>query len=1213
MKHKFVFLAILVSFLAVPLSMKAYYNFSAVSPTGQTLYYEFINGNVKVTYPHYDRGDYYNGYTKPSGDLRIPSQVRYNGIDYTVVYIGAHAFSGCASLTSIEIPNSVTIIGKNAFSGCTGLTSVSIGDSVSSILDSAFLGCSSLTSVTIPNSVTSIGTWAFRDCTSLTSINIPNSVTSIETGTFSNCTSLTSITIPNSVTSIEDWTFYNCTSLTSINIPSSVIVINTFAFGGCSSLASVNIPSSVIGINTYAFEGCSGLTSVTIPNSVTIIGDGAFGGCPNLTNTYFTGTLAQWCEIDFRDCIANPNYYSHTLTINGIEITGNLDIPNTVSHISNSAFMGLSGITSVNIPSSVTSIGSHAFADCENLTSVTLPSTLSSIGSSAFRNCHQLDPTTIPNNVNTIGQDAFSHVKLIYYRGAASGNPWGALCVNGYQSDSLYYTNSSKTVLKGAHPAIRNAVIPNSVTTISKYSFENCYNLETLNLPNSVRTISDSAFENCYNLKSATLPTSLTTIGHGAFMRCSNLADTLTIPNSITSIGNGAFAGCTNISTVIFKATNCSSMGNGSVPVFSNCTSLSKIIIGNNVTKIPDYGFAGCGNVNTIRLLRSTPPTVYSNSFYLIPQYADVFVPCSTMMTYYNASNWNYFTNIIEVCETIRIVAIPNNSTMGSVNGGGNYYRDLEAVLQATPNRGYHFVHWSDGVTSNPRTIPVIRDTTFTAIFEADIFTLTANSNDTLMGRVIGGGDYPTNSAVRLQAIPNSGYRFVRWNDGVTTNPRTITVSSNISFTAIFEQDNFTITININDAQMGSVTGRGSYLRNSEVTLQAIPNNGYRFVRWSDSVTTNPRTITVSNDISLTAIFEQDNFTITVNINDAQMGSVTGRGSYLRNSEVTLQAIPNNGYRFVRWSDGVTTNPRTITVTDDISLTAIFELDNVVVTVDINDALMGSVTGGGNYLRNSEVTLQATPKIGYRFVRWNDGVTTNPRILIACNDTTLTAIFEETPDAIVTVNSNDAIMGNVTGGGSYPTNTEITLEAVPNRGYHFIRWSDNITDNPRTLTVNGDTTLTAYFEAITITVTVSSNDDMMGSVLGGGWYEAHTELTLQAIPNNGYRFVHWNDNVTDNPRTVTPFSDTTFTAYFALDENAGIDDVETLNAMIYTSNGQIVVDGTERNTVWLYDATGRLLSTKQNDYSLLRFSVPASGTYFVKIGKHPAQKVVVIK
>ncbi len=135
----------------------------------------------------------------------------------------------------------------------------------------------------------------------------------------------------------------------------------------------------------------------------------------------------------------------------------------------------------------------------------------------------------------------------------------------------------------------------------------------------------------------------------------------------------------------------------------------------------------------------------------------------------------------------------------------------------------------------------------------------------------------------------------------------------------------------------------------------------------------------------------------------------------------------------------------------------------------------------------------------------------------------------------------------------------------------------------------------------------------MGSVIGGGWYEAHTELTLQAIPNSGYRFVRWNDNVTDNPRTVTPFSDTTFTAYFAADENAGIDGIETLNAMIYTSNGEIVVDGAERNTVWLYDANGRLLSTKQNNYSLLRFNVPTSGTYFVKIGKHPAQKVIVIK
>ena len=74
-----------------------------------------------------------------------------------------------------------------------------------------------------------------------------------------------------------------------------------------------------------------------------------------------------------------------------------------------------------------------------------------------------------------------------------------------------------------------------------------------------------------------------------------------------------------------------------------------------------------------------------------------------------------------------------------------------------------------------------------------------------------------------------------------------------------------------------------------------------------------------------------------------------------------------------------------------------------------------------------------------------------------------------------------------------------------------------------------------------------------------------------------------------------------------------IDGPEALNVKVYPSNGQIVVEGAEGNTVTLYDVNGRMLATKRDNYTLLRFDVPASGTYMIKIGNYPARNVVVIR
>ena len=136
----------------------------------------------------------------------------------------------------------------------------------------------------------------------------------------------------------------------------------------------------------------------------------------------------------------------------------------------------------------------------------------------------------------------------------------------------------------------------------------------------------------------------------------------------------------------------------------------------------------------------------------------------------------------------------------------------------------------------------------------------------------------------------------------------------------------------------------------------------------------------------------------------------------------------------------------------------------------------------------------------------------------------------------VTVNSNNEAWGTATGGGTYLSGATATLAAVPSENCYFVKWNDDVTDNPRTITVSNDITYTAYFAEMTdetFTVIVSSNNEAWGTVTGGGTYTSGATATLAAVPSENCLFVKWNDDVTDNPRSVIVTGDITYTAFFA--------------------------------------------------------------------------------
>ena len=262
------------------------------------------------------------------GEVRIPSELNYEGKDYSVTSIGKSAFTENMNLTKVFIPQTIMNMDlsndvgfySNPFYGCTALqsieveegnpavcsvdgvlfnkektkllsypagvtqTSYTVPESVTWIEPLAFSYSQHLREVTLTDNVTALGYSAFYDCKSLEEVRLPSRLEILADHLFENCLRLKSVTIPQGVTYIGLKTFYGCTSLTSVTMPESVTSTNYSVFEGCTSLESVTLSPNLERIMNNMFTNCSSLKEIIIPNCVTMVGSDAFKNCSALTS-----------------------------------------------------------------------------------------------------------------------------------------------------------------------------------------------------------------------------------------------------------------------------------------------------------------------------------------------------------------------------------------------------------------------------------------------------------------------------------------------------------------------------------------------------------------------------------------------------------------------------------------------------------------------------------------------------------------------------------------------------------------------------------------------------------------------------------------------------------------------------------------------------------------------------------------------------------------
>ncbi|MCV9388825.1 pectinesterase family protein [Reichenbachiella ulvae] len=433
---------------------------------------------------------------------------------------------------------------------------------------------------------------------------------------------------------------------------------------------------------------------------------------------------------------------------------------------------------------------------------------------------------------------------------------------------------------------------------------------------------------------------------------------------------------------------------------------------------------------------------------------------------------------------------------------------------------------------------------------------------------------------------------------------------------------------------------------NTEITVTAQANAGYKFVGWYDQndqlvSEINPHTFTLSTDAELMGKFAAQ-YSLSATVNDVSFGSVSispNQESYDEGTEVIVEAVPATGYVFLYWQDENAqkiseNNPLKLTMYEDQSVQAVLisedELVYYSLTASSTLAEAGSVSvdpAMEQYLDGTIVKVTATASDGYRFVSWLDegGVqvsTQNPLDVTMDANKTLSAEFVKT--FYLDVQLSDGLAGQVDKSINktiFDEGTEVTLTAVANEGYRFSHWSDATgndisTDASISLVMDQDQQIKAVFVALFTVelLEVGDNSGTLAITSPSDYYEAGATIELVATPAEGYEFVEWKDIngvfLSDqNPWSMKVERNIRIRAIFEMSAvlAAGI---EVDDVIVYGRDKQLFVKGLiEGDQVAVYSMSGVLLEKQISTGSLLTMDV-VSGIIIVRIIKEGEQKVI---
>ena len=430
--------------------------------------------------------------------------------------------------------------------------------------------------------------------------------------------------------------------------------------------------------------------------------------------------------------------------------------------------------------------------------------------------------------------------------------------------------------------ALAEIVIPESVTKIEESTFSDCTSLKEIRIHGKIKTVGSNAFAGCVALTDLTIENGVTEIGAFAFDRCTGLVS-VELPDSVTLIGNGAFRHAEALETVKLSK-NMTAINN---ITFQYCESLKSVSLHSGITQIGNSAFSFCYGLEKLEILGDL--TDIGNS---------AFYHCEKLNEIFYASKIG--GDLGKTHYTFCRAGLGGTGIRLTIAAGAVLPEGLFEPFEEANRPKITEIVFEDGTEQ----VDYLAVYSFTYLKK---ITIPHSVKSIPSGMLKGCADLTL-------AMEDEHHTFLAWYDNSAFAGDAVTPTDYAGgaerLYAEWKLKQFTIILNRDNSDAGEVAGGGTYDYGETVTIKATTKEGYTFIGWytGDNFISDKADyfFEVTQNMTLTARWRQNEYNVSVGKNLSEAGSVSGGGTYPYHSEVTVKADTNITYIFLGWYENGT-------------------------------------------------------------------------------------------------------------------------------------------------------------------------------------------------------------------------------------------------------------------------------------------------------------------